>query len=138
MADIGEALTQYLLTRPAITDQVGQRIGPDALDQGEQLPAIVYFVIDDVSNEDLSGAAVGVAHTRVQIEAWASTRKAANALQELIRKAPLQGFRGLMSGVFVNGVSRAGGVRDTHDKPTNGSSRHRYCRSADYIISHEE
>lgn len=137
MADIGEALTQYLLSKDAIRTVIGNRIGPDALDQGSPLPALVYFVIDSISGEDLQGA-VGVAHTRVQIDAYASTRRAANALQEAVRKAPLQGFRGNMSGVFVHGVSRGGSVRSTYDSPTEGSDLRRYLQSADYIISHGE
>ena len=137
MADIGTALTTYLLSKAAIKAIVVDRISPDPIDQKTKLPAISYFVIDSVSNEDLDGA-VGVAHTRIQIDCYAETRIAANALAEAVKTAPLQGYRGLMGSVFVNGVSAGSGARDEHDKPTDGSNRHRYMRSRDYIISHEE
>lgn len=137
MADVAESLVQYLRTKSAITDLVSDRISPDSLPQGSSLPAIVYYEIDNVSAEHLGGIA-GVAHARFQIDCYATTRKQAKELQEKVRLAPLQGFRGTMHNTFVQGVSRAGSFRTDADEPKDGSDQWRYIVSADYIISHDE
>lgn len=136
MADVGNGLRTFLLTRPPVESAVGLRISPEPIEQGTRLPAISYFVIDSESGEDLQGA-VGVAHTRIQIDVYAAKRIQANQIADEIRKA-IQGFRGRMGGVFVHGVSAGSAARDSTDAPTDGSDVHRYLRSRDYVISHEE
>lgn len=136
MADIGSSLRTYLLTKATIETLVGQRIIPDPIDQGVPLPAICYFTIDSISAEDLSNA-VGLGQTRVQIDCYAAKRAQANQLQEAVRTA-IQGYRGKMGLQYVHGVTAGSTARDQHDAPTDGSDRHRYLRSRDYLISHEE
>lgn len=136
-----EALRTYLISKAAVTAIVGAgdaaRIYPDVLPQGATLPAIAYEVISQDSEEHLEGIS-GLAHSRVRVECYAATRMAADALAELVRLAPLQGYRGLMGTLFANGVSLEGGPRFGREQPTAGSDVWRYMTRQDYKISHTQ
>lgn len=137
MADVGAQLRTYLIGITAVSDLIGTRCYPDGPPQGATLPCLAYTVVDTVNEEDLEGSA-GLAHSRVQIDAYAATRKAANALANAVQFAPLQGFRGNMGTLRVAGVSLVAGPRYGRDEPVDGSDTWRYLASQDFRISHED
>lgn len=135
--EIWEAVRQHLLGDTDITDLVNDRINPDELPQGEDLPSLVGYIIDSTSEQHLGGAA-GVATTRLQIDAFADSRSEATYLQKLVRDSLITFHRGLMHDTFVNGVVIGSSLRNSRDAAVDGSDNHRYLCSRDYLISHEE
>lgn len=136
MATLTSELRTYLLADTAIAAAVGTRIRPRKLQQGETYPAIRVNIVGGTSEEHLLGAS-GLAHTTVQIDAYALTSEAADELAELIRLR-LQGHRGLLSTVFANGISVASELRQ-HDEPIpDGSGNYRYISSRDFRVSYSQ
>ena len=138
--DLGVALVTHLATIEGVRTLIGNRIFPDALPQGVTLPAVVYYVIDSVGEEDLQGPA-GLAQSRVQLDAYAVERTVANSIVDKLRRKPpngLVGHRGDMGGLFVHGISTAGGRRFDSSPPNEGSDVWRYVASQDFMVSHEE
>jgi hypothetical protein len=137
MADLAVAVRTYLLTIPAITDIVGQRIYTDILPQSAALPAVTMDKVSTRHDHQLSDFA-GLAHTRIQFGCFASTRLVANALAEAIRSSGLIVLKGLNSDVDIRGVRCDDGQRNYVDYPTDGSDEHRYVTTIDFIFDYTE
>jgi len=140
VTDIAEALRTHILTIGGVSGLIGGRFYTDVPPQGAAMPALVLQLIDSVGNEHLQGS-VGVAETRVQMEAWALTRLGANAIiDQLRRNSPngLVGTRGTMTGVFVHGVSTEGGRRYDRNAPADASDKWRYITAQDFVVTHDE
>lgn len=141
MPDLEDELIVYLKSKTPITGLVGvdgsARIYLGFPKQSVQLPYIVFQVFDGVSSEHLKGVS-GHAENRVQIDCYGATQQASKALAELVRHAPLQGYRGKIGDVFAMGITSTGGYRRGFDSPSQGSSQSRYWHSRDYFISYSE
>ena len=113
---------------------LGTRIYPDRLPQSPTVPAAVYYGIGGVDEPQLSGL-MGQAQERIQIDAYAATRLAANLLAIAIRDALTSSWgRGTWGTVGVSGCNPEGGERyDTQDKG-DGSDEPWYITSRDYLI----
>lgn len=136
MADVIEGVRTHLLADAAIAALVGTRVRPDGFAQGETLPAVAMWSVSGESEEHLAGGA-GLGHMRLQVDCMAGTRLAANSLAELVRTR-LQGARGLMGALWVDGCTVDGGPRYDRDQPLDGSDEWRYITSRDYGIAHQE
>ena len=133
---IDEALYAHLAADSSIADVVGTRIHNGAREQGGSLPAISFSEISGESEQDVTGAPVGLGGVTVQFDCYAATSKAASALRELVRLS-LQGHTAgsLMGGgsglrvfgCWVEGMS-AGYDPDTGDE----------VRSIDFDIEFNE
>jgi hypothetical protein len=85
IADLRPALTAYLLADATISAAVGgERIHPGILPQGERRPTIVYNLVSEVTDHHLQGPS-GLVMVRMQIDAWAQTPDAADALARAIK-----------------------------------------------------
>lgn len=123
----------FLGNTSAISAVVAARIYPDQLPQNATLPALTYTVIDRVGVDDLSGSA-GKARRRVQVDSWASTRKASVALSEAVRRA-LNGFYGQWADTTVGSVRMANEIYLFEDEAGVVGI---YRVMQDYIIGHLE
>ena len=103
MSAIGEALRTKLLSYATVSTLIGQRMYPDALLQGAQLPAVVYYVTSTQRDHMLSGVGKS-AHARVTLECYALTRTTCNAIEKAIRETGIDSFRGTVSGYDLDGV----------------------------------
>lgn len=101
------SLRAFLLSRPGLTEHVGERFTPSPLPLGSELPALCYLIIDDLPTMDSGGPSCYV-ETRIQIESWASSLQAARALDRLV-VGVLFGYRGSwpggirVGGAFIRG-----------------------------------
>lgn len=138
MADIGLALRHKLIGTAAVATILGTRIYPDKLPQGATLPAAVYYGISGTDEPGLAGL-LGRADQRIQVDSYASTRTAANALSLAIRDALTSSWgRGTWgptgSTVSVSGCVPEGGERYDTQGLGDGSDEDQYITSRDYII----
>lgn len=135
MADIGVGLRARLIANATVLGLVSTRIYPDRLPQSPTLPALVYNLVSGMDEPHLNGL-VGVAHTRVQIDAYATTRIAANALATAVRDAlAADTGRGLWGTVPVQGVTPQGGERYQTQDLADGSDDPQRITSRDYLIT---
>jgi hypothetical protein len=140
MADIGQAVRGYLAANAGVAALVANRIFPDVLPQGYTIKtggALTYTIIDTVHDHLINGLA-GIARSRIEFAAFASTRAGANLIAEAVRASSLQGYTGAMGGVLIESVMLTGGVQTLDERPTDGSQEHRYITIFDYMIAFQE
>lgn len=102
LADIRVGLRAHLLSDAAITAIVVDRVFPLKMPQGVTQASIVYARISGQGDHTMQGAS-DLARPRIQIASWAPSADVADALARLV-KARIDGFRGQMGGVAVQGV----------------------------------
>ena len=140
MADLGEAVRGFLTANSGVAALVSTRISPDVLPQGYSVAtggALTYEIIDTVHDHGLNGLS-GIARSRIEFVAFASTRAGANAIAEAVRASGLQGTIGLVGGVFIESVMIDSGVQTLDERPTDGTQQHRYLTVFDYLIAYQE
>jgi len=140
MADLGSAVRGYLAANAGVSALVGSRIFPDVLPQGYTIRnggALTYTIIDTVHDHLINGLS-GIARSRVEFAAFASTRAGANLIAEAVRASGLQGYTGAMGGVLIESVMIASGIQTLDERPTDGSQEHRYMTLFDYMIAYQE
>ena len=98
---IDEALYAHLAADSSITAVVSTRIHNGAREQGGALPAISFSAISGESEQDITGAPVGLGGVTVQFDCYGATSKAASALRELVRLS----FQGHTAGSLMGGES---------------------------------
>lgn len=135
MADIGIALRARLIADTAVKAIIVARVYPDRLPQSPTLPAVVYNVVSGVDECHLGGL-VGVAHARVQVDCYATTRAAANALATAVRDALCASTgRGTWGTVYVQGATPQGGERYGSQDLADGSDDPQRITSRDFLIT---
>ena len=142
MADIGTAVRGHLTANKnsSLFALVGNRIYPDVLPQGFSVRnggALTYTIIDTVHDHLINGLS-GIARSRIEFAAFASTRAGANLIAENVRAFGLQGYTGAMGGVLIESVMIASGIQTLDERPTDGSQEHRYMTIFDYLIAYQE
>ena len=144
MPAMEEALCEYLLARSAVTSLIGSgdsaRLWPDALPQEVSMqdgPALTYEIIDSIEQHLISDRS-GFVQSRVQISAFAATRKAANALARAVKNCGLLAFKGLFAGVDFRGAKVERGISHFVELPTDGGQELRYICDFDFMISYLE
>ena len=137
MADVGEGLRLFLLSKTAITDLIGQRIYADILPQNATLPAVAYSKISTRHDYTLSRFA-GLAHCRIQFDCFATTRASANEIAEAIRASGIVGTKGETYGVNIRGARVEEGQRNEIEYSRENSDDHRYVTSLDLEIDYSE
>lgn len=138
MADIGIATRARLIADTAVKAIVVARVYPDRLPQSPTLPACVYHVVSGTDEVHLGGL-VGVAHARLQVDCYATTRAAANALATAVRNALCASTgRGTWGTVYVCGATPQGGERYDTQSLGDGSDDPQYLTMRDFLISYED
>lgn len=108
MTDADEALVQFLLSRPGVVGEVGERIYPSPLPQKAVLPAVTYSDVSDVGSHSFDGPDA-TRRPRYQLDHWARTRAEARRAEGVTREA-LDGFQGVWpGGLRIQGVFRRNG-----------------------------
>jgi hypothetical protein len=127
------AVRALLVNDPAVSSLVGTRVYPDILPQKPTVPAMVlqaWFVRDAATTAGASGFELH----RVQLDAYAETREAADALMSAAANA--LDPRAPHSGTFVWDSVRITARQDTGaGRPTyDGQDTKLYRRSMDFKV----
>ena len=99
-----DELVGWLLAFPGIEAEIGDRLSPAPLPQGETLPAVTYTDISNrpaYTNEGESGHS----KSRYQIDIWARTKIDAARIAETVR-CLISGYRGQIGKHSIGGVMR--------------------------------
>lgn len=137
MTDLNEAIYNYLASVTALTARVGTRIRPDVLDDGETLPAVVFWRVSGTHTDTIDGTFGGLAEARVTIETYDTSRKGTNRIAEEVRLAMID-MKGTRSGVKIRNVSVDSGQEHYVNYPTDGNETSRYVTAQDFRISFSE
>lgn len=128
-------LRTYLLANTAVAAAIGTRMYPDALEQGAALPAAVYQVISRTHVQHLQGITTA-GTVRVQIDCYAATRLAADAVAEAIVAALrlLAATPAAIGAGTIVGDLEIQGPRSDATGPDDGSDEWEYVASLDVIL----
>ena len=136
MTDVQTSFRLHLLDQAEIVEAVDQRVFADLLPQGATLPAIVLMEVSSTSEEHLGGGS-GLGQMRLRAKVYAESHAQATQIRELLRTENVQGFRGSMHGLWIEGLSVAAKGTGT-DPPDAGDTRWRWYKWTDFFISHNE
>jgi hypothetical protein len=131
------SLRSYFLTKTAITNLVGERIGTNRLAQGVELPAIVMYRNDSTEEHLLSDLA-GAVDARVRVECYADTCDISNSVAKAVKRCGIAAVKGMTHGTDIRGVRVESGQREYDDPPTDGSDESRYVTTFDLMVSYLE
>lgn len=139
-SDIAELVAKRLRQANRLTTLVDNRIRPQHLKKGEELPAITYETVNTEDFYHLQGAA-GEAQTRIQFDCYGATRREANQVAFIVNDV-LSGLGGAWLGegedrVFVSEITRDNKY-DRDDPPEPGGDDFRYRRVQDYVATHTD
>lgn len=132
-SEITIALAEKLLSATAVTDIVGTRVRPLALDQTDEMPAVVYNLVTTDPWHGLSGGTYG-ARSRIQYYCYGDSLEDAVSVASAIM-TELDGFRGEVGSLFVSS-SMLDNTYDMVDPPTKGSAAWRFRRVIDFTVCH--
>lgn len=135
--DVQVALRKFLLSSEQISGCVKDRIYCDVAPSQAPLPYIIMTVITTRHEHTLSDLA-GMAHTRIQFDCSAVSRKQSTFLAKAIRKSGVCSFKGNMHGLDVRGARLEEGQRHVIDPPIDGSDEYTYTVNFDLVIDHTE
>lgn len=127
---IGTWLRALLIADPAVSALVGDRVHALQLPRGGALPALKYQRISGERVRGLSGPH-GQAHPRMQIDAYADSHAAAEAVADAV-EAALDGYAGPAGAGRIDAASLEN-VRDLHEDEL-GTRAYRVVM--DFFISH--
>lgn len=102
MAEAEQAFIGKLLATGAVTALVSTRIYFTDAPEPPTVPYVTLYRIDAPRVHSLTGPS-GLAAARIQVDVYAKSATAARAIGKAIRES-IDGFRGLQSGVNVQGV----------------------------------
>jgi len=137
MASIISELRTFLLADSSIANDVGgNRIRPKRLKQNEILPAIRLNVVSGDEESHLNGISQKSQAT-VQVDCYADTSEAADALAEKVRLR-LQSYRGLLDTMYCSTIAISGGLQQTPEPPNDGSDAWRDISTRDYRIHYQQ
>lgn len=132
VADLGT----YLLANSGVATLIGTRLYANKLDQGETLPAVTLQVISQTHAQHLKGiSAAGT--TRIQLDVFAETRLAADAVAEAIVAA----LKLLAATPATIGAAtpvcdlEIQGPRQGSEPPADGSDEWTYSSSMDVLLN---
>ena len=128
---LDEGLWSHIVADANVSAIIGQRCFPNAVPQGEQMPAAVYQLISSEHDETMDGAS-GLATARYQISAWAATRREAKMLADALRLR-LQSYRGMLGSVEVQDISLAA-RRDVFEPSPDKLHQSRFGVQLDFEI----
>lgn len=137
MSAIGQALRTKLLTYPAVTALIGDRLTPDALLQNTEIPAVIYYCISTQRDHHLSGLGKS-AHARFTFEVISKFRNVSQSISKAIRETGIDSFRGVVDGYTFCGIDFDSGDEYMQEPPTDGGQEHRYLVSFDLLVHYKE
>lgn len=102
MAEIEEAVIQYLLAQTGLADLIGTKLYPEELPQKTELPGVTYIKISDVKDHLLTGQS-NVDSPVFQFTVFSFTKSEARNVSNQIKKA-LKDYSGVLSGLVIQKI----------------------------------
>ena len=132
---IEAAICALLNPLPAFT---GIPIRPGKLDQNSTYPAIAFWRVSGARVESFGGAS-GLASPVFQFDVYADTYTDAATYANALQTA-LEGFRGTVAGVNINGIIYLGDMDGMSTTAPTGydSDAEKFVRSSEFQIWHNE
>jgi hypothetical protein len=135
MASLTSDLRAWLLDDAGIYAQTGTRIRPRKLAQDETYPAIRITRAGGLAEEHLDGPSE-LRQATIQIDCYATTSEAADALLDLVYARLASANRQTAGETFFNAVRPQGDMRQTEEPRGDGNDSYDYISSQDFAVSY--
>lgn len=141
MPIVEEALVSLIVGNVGVAALIVDRMEPHPLTQNSLYPAISYLIASDPhihshrNDLDLNGI-TGLANPLFQIDAWDTDYLGAKNLAEAVRLA-IQGFRGTVAGVVINGILLEN-RRDSFEDAVSTDDQRVHRVMGEYRVWHNE
>lgn len=132
MSTPAKSLQTYLLTKAAVTDEIGTRLYPNRLPKNPTFPCAIYNTITQSPQHHFGGAAP-LTYATIQIDIFAQTQIAAHDAANGFRDAA-DGYRGAAGSDYLQ-TCHLDIQRDDHDEPTDASDAPIYRVSQDWRVA---
>lgn len=132
--DISSAVHLLISQQPPLSSLLGTNVYTDQLPQTSTGPALVLWTVTETAFNTLGGA-LGMDQARIQFDAYAVSRPAANHIAWEVWTA-LDAFQGVVDGVQIKETSRATGVRSVTDRVLAGSDQYRFIATQDILFTY--
>jgi hypothetical protein len=130
--DIEQAFQIYALAHAGLAALIGTRLFYGSLPDPCQLPALVYFLVDDPHDHTTD-----LGRARLQVTSWGTSFAEAKALDKQV-DAAFTRFKGIMGGAKVSqGVTVAGPYDMDPETAPDGSQRFGRARDIELIYRGE-
>lgn len=132
---IAEAVNDILTTDTNVTALVGQKIYLELAKAtaDEDLPHIVYFIVDEIEPAQGLLTDGGLTETRVQVDCWGKSYIQVRAITRAVSQA-LKAASGTYGDTVIQTV-RFDGSRGTYLEPTSGKNKGIHGISSDFIFA---
>ncbi len=130
--DIEEAVGIHGLAHPGLAALIGTRLHHDHLPDDADLPALVFFLVDDPHDH-----VTDLGHARFQFTSWAASPAQAKAVDVQVDAAYTR-YKGMMAGAVAvsQGVTVAGPYPMPTEETKGGGKR--YGRARDIQLHYQE
>lgn len=132
------ALRDYLLTKTAVTNLVGQRVFPCVLPQGETIPAVDMRIVTADPTNTIS---TWTRHTqsRIVIDCYSDIEPdQAAAVAEAVRDCGIVGYRGSVGNTFIHGVQLDDNITIDTEGVSPGSDAYRWVATIALLVDYSE
>jgi len=135
MASLLADIRTWVLADAAIANTVEQRIRPRRLKQGETLPAIRLSRAGGQPEDTLAGPST-LRKATLQVDCYATTSEAADALLDAVIDRLAAASRGISGSTFFNAVQPQGDMRQHEEPRGSGLADFDYISSQDVAVSY--
>lgn len=145
MSQIGIALRRFALENEYLAEQLGERLRPVHLEQGDEdaIVAATYVAISAVPDESLEDDC-GHTQDRIQFDVYSNDEALGERVAQRLRLRLLKAYGTLViedadtpTTIYCTGVSTAGGVRDLSAlQPDDGSGDWKHRISFDMAVGY--
>lgn len=117
------AIRHMLVTDPAVSAIVGDRVYPDWLKQDTVMPSIALWTVSSTAYDVMDGG-LGIEKSNVRLECISQSRSESDALWLAANAALVRtNKKGLYNGVRVQSMTQSTGSYHMADRPMDGSDR---------------
>jgi hypothetical protein len=137
MANVGKAVADFLMSKPAITGLLGDKLFVNIVPQKTPYPFATYRRISTVREHHLKGRA-GLVKSRIEVSVYSKRESESDAIATAIEESGFVAFRGTQSGFIICGVQLENGPESSIDMSYDGSDEHVYVSSLDFVVNYSE
>lgn len=133
MADVIKSIRQYMLSKTAITDLVGQRIEMKRLRQQATIPAVTMRLTSESYDHALDGLG-GIVQSRISLECYGITSEVARSVADAIIWCGIDTLKATQNDLRIRSVMVEDGRREFEDEDTSGGDLQRHVCSFDLMV----
>jgi len=135
VADVIKTIRNYLLTKTAITDLIGQRIYASRIPQStsQTQSCVTIAVLSEIYEHSIDGLS-GIVQTRLIFDCFASTAELARSIADSIIWSDMDKLKGVYTNLNIRSVMMDDGRREYVNEDVAGGDNQRHVVTFDIMV----